>query len=75
MFQNSIKVNDYWHFKNLYAKLTGNGEAPNLMEDMYVIRDGVKYDIRAPKPKVDSRGNIMEMKVPEFETFNERQKG
>ena len=74
VFQNSIKVNDYWHFKNLYAKLTGNGEAPNLMEDMYVIRDGVKYNIRAPKPKVDSRGNIMEMKVPEFETFNQRQK-
>jgi hypothetical protein len=74
VFQNSIKVNDYWHFKNLYAKLTGNGEAPNLMEDMYVIRDGVKYNIRAPKPKVDSRGNIMEMKVPEFETFNQRQR-
>ena len=72
VFQNSIKVNDYWHFKNLYAKLTGNGTAPNLMEDMYVIRDGVKYDIRAPKPRVDSRGNIMEMKAPEFETFNER---
>tara|TARA_Y100000361_G_scaffold63285_1_gene55655 strand:+ start:13691 stop:21913 length:8223 start_codon:yes stop_codon:yes gene_type:complete len=72
VFQNSIKVNDYWHFKNLYAKLTGNGAAPNLMQDMYVIRDGVKYNIRAPKPKVDSQGNIMEMKVPEFETFNQR---
>ena len=72
VFQNSIKVNDYWHFKNLYAKLTGNGAAPNLMEDMYVIRDGIKYDIKPPKPRVDSQGNIMEMEVPKFETFRQR---
>ena len=56
-----VKVNDYTHFKNLYAKLTGNGDAPARMEVDYYIKDGVRYDVTnetpgfPPKPTTDYR--------------------
>ena len=65
-----VKVNDYTHFKNLYAKLTGNGDAPARMEVKYYIRDGVKYNVTnetpgfPPKPTTDYRGNRRKMSVP-----------
>lgn len=74
--EKSIKVKDYWHFYNLYAKFTGNGAAAGRMEDMSYIKDGVKYPLEAPSPKRDKNTReVLEMSVPYMKTYQEFQGG
>ena len=35
-----IKVSDYNHFKNWYAKMTANGKFPGIISNMYFMKDG-----------------------------------
>ena len=65
----SVKVNDYFHFRNWYNKQTGNQRASRV-RDMYFIKDGKKYTIKPPKPKVDQQGKPVYMELPM--TFSQR---
>jgi len=74
--EKSIKVKDYWHFYNLYAKLTGNGAAAGRMEGMSYIKDGIKYPLAPPSPKRDKNTReVLEMSVPYVKTYQEFQGG
>lgn len=61
--QKSIKVNDYFHFRNWYNKNTGNQEVGRI-SDMFFIKDGKIYNVKPPKPKVDKQGNKVRMPIP-----------
>ena len=69
----SIRLNDYYHFKNVYAKFTGNGQNPSLMKEMYYIdSNGDKQQVNPPRPKLDKEGNVIKMPLPEFLTYGQR---
>ena len=70
--EKTADLSDYNHFRNLYAKMTGNGAAPSRMEDIYFVKDGRRFDVKPPRPKTDRRGNILQMEVPRRMTYNER---
>ena len=59
----------------MYAKFTGNGIAPERMEDMYYVKDGVKYpDLKAPPPRRDRQTRkILEIDVPYMKSFQQFQ--
>ena len=57
-----IKVSDYNHFKNWYAKMTANGKFPGIISNMYFMKDGKRHAINPPKPRLDRDGNLVEMK-------------
>lgn len=59
----SIKVNDYFHFRNWYNKVTGNQIADRVGR-MYYIKDGQKYIVKPPKPRVDKDGRPVRMPLP-----------
>lgn len=61
--ERSIKVNDYFHFRNWYNKQTGNQRASTVW-GMYFIKDGKKYTVKPPKPKVDKDGSAVYMPIP-----------
>jgi hypothetical protein len=73
--EKSIKVNDFWHFRNLYAKFTGNGQLRERMEDMYYVKDGVKYpDLQPPPPRRDRQTReVLKMDVPYIKSYQEFQ--
>lgn len=73
--ERSIKVNDYWHFYNLYAKMTGNGMDAKRMENMYYVKDGVKYpSLEAPSPKKDrATGELLKINIPYMKTYQQFQ--
>ena len=69
----SIRLNDYYHFKNVYAKFTGNGQNPSLMKEMYYIdSNGDKQQVNPPRPKLDREGNAIKMPLPESLTYGQR---
>ena len=70
--EKTADLSDYNHFRNLYAKMTGNGANPSRMEDIYFIKDGRRFDVKPPRPKTDKQGNILQMEVPKRMTYNER---
>ena len=62
-----INVNDFFHFRNWYNKITANQEYPGIVTNMYFIKDGKKHTINPPKPKVDREGNKVRMdRIPTF---------
>ena len=68
--QKSITVNDYFHFRNWYNKQTGNQRSARIAQ-MYFIKDGKRYTVKPPKPKVDKEGNPVYMELPM--TYAQRQ--
>ena len=56
-----VKVNDFYHFRNWYNKITANQEFPGIVTNMYFLKDGKKHIINPPKPKLDSEGNKVKM--------------
>jgi len=73
--EKSVNVNDYFHYRNLWAKLTGNGQETSRMEDVYFITkdaDGNEkiHKVKPPKPKTDREGNVLN--IPTQKTFNEQ---
>jgi len=70
--ERTADLSDYNHFRNLYAKMTGNGIAPNRMKDIYFIKDGKRFDVRPPRPKTNRQGKVLQMDVPTRMTYNER---
>ena len=70
----TVTVKDYNHFRNLYAKLTGNGAAPGRMADIVYFKDGKAYKVNPPKPKLDRQtGEPIIMEVPEYKGWQKRQ--
>ena len=63
-FQKSVKVNDYFHFRNWYNKETGNQRADRVTDMFYIDKNGVARNIRPPKPKVDKEGKPVYMPIP-----------
>ncbi len=71
----SIKVKDYFHFRNWYNYMTANQRRPGrIIRPYYIIeRDGQqvgKY-IKIPKPKVDRNNKLVYTQGPK--TKNQRQ--
>ena len=62
-YQGSVKVNDYWHFRNWWVKQTGNGKkANNMIGFVYKDAQGNFKTINPPKPKRDREtGEIIDM--------------
>jgi len=62
-YQGSVKVNDYWHFRNWWVKQTGNGKkANNMIGFTYKDAQGNFKTINPPKPKRDREtGEIIDM--------------
>ena len=48
----SIKVKDYYHFRNWYNYMTRNQTDDNIRR-MYYVKDGVKKMINPPKIAID----------------------
>ena len=48
----SLKVKDYYHFRNWYNYMTRN-QTDNNIRRMYYVKDGVKKMINPPKPSID----------------------
>ena len=48
----SLKVKDYYHFRNWYNYMTRN-QTDNNIRRMYYVKDGVKKMIKPPKPAID----------------------
>jgi hypothetical protein len=59
----SVKVNDYNHFRNWYNKMTGNGRV-KMIESMYHIVDGKRRAIKPPKPRLNKDGSVMHIDLP-----------
>lgn len=59
----SVKVNDYGHFRNWYNKMTGNGRV-RMIENMYHIVDGKRRAIKPPKPRLNKDGSVMYIDLP-----------
>jgi len=59
----TVKVNDYGHFKNWYNKMTGNGRV-NSITNMYHIVDGKRRAIKPPKPRLNKDGSVMHIDLP-----------
>lgn len=56
-----VRVNDYFHFRNWYNKMTANQKYAGTVTKMYFVKDGKKHPINPPKPKVDREGNLVDM--------------
>ena len=56
-----IKVNDFYHFRNWYNKMTANQEYPGIITNMYIIKDGKRQKVNPPKPRTDAEGNKVVM--------------
>jgi hypothetical protein len=70
----TVTVKDYNHFRNLYAKLTGNGADPTRMKNIRYEKDGKVYTVKPPKPKIDMRtGEPIAMPVPEYVGWQTRE--
>lgn len=70
----TVTVKDYNHFRNLYAKLTGNGLDARRMRSIHYFKDGKAYNVKPPKPKTDMRtGEVISMPVPEYVGWQTRQ--
>ena len=56
-----IKVNDFYHFRNWYNKMTANQEYPGIITNMYIVKDGKRQKVNPPKPRTDAEGNKVVM--------------
>ena len=58
----TMKFRDYWHWRNYWAAMTGNGKHDYIAKAQYIGSDGKVKDIKTPTPKKDKQGNIIQMK-------------
>ena len=63
--QMSVEVKSYEDYRNLWAGITANGKVPEAMQNIYFIKDGKRYNVKPPKPKVDENGNVVDMNLPQ----------
>lgn len=66
----TVKVNDYFHWRNFWASMTGNGRKDWIKTAYYVGDDGKKKLIKTPSPKRNrTTGEILEIE-PKFKSLN-----
>ena len=58
----TMKFRDYWHWRNYWAAMTGNGKHDYIAKAQYIGADGKVKDIKTPTPKKDKQGNIIDMR-------------
>ena len=58
----TMKFRDYWHWRNYWATMTGNGKHDYIAKAQYIGADGKVKDIKTPTPKKDKQGNIIQMR-------------
>ena len=66
----SVKVDGYSDYVDLWVELTGNGKEASRMQDVFYIKDGKRYDVQPPQPKVDDNGDVVETPLPK--TFRQK---
>ena len=66
-----VEYKDYWHYKNDYARRTGNGTAPSRFDKPYVIHEGKKMFIKPPKPRTNKAGEVLNMEIPKRMSYTE----
>ncbi len=59
--EKTVQVKDYWHWRNYWAKQTGNGKHDWIYDAHYRGDDGTVKKINNPNPKKDREGNVIEM--------------
>ena len=73
--QRSKTFNDYRHFANWYASMTGNGRREGVIRDIHFFRDGKRFNLNYPKPRLDKDGKPKEMtpllQLPRERNMNE----
>lgn len=69
----STKVfNDYWHFRNFWASMTGNGKHSWIHSIYYIDDNGQRKNVNIPSPKRDRNGNVIDME-PKIYNWNQRE--
>ena len=69
----STKVfNDYWHFRNFWASMTGNGKHSWIDNIYYIDSNGNRKNVNIPSPKRDRNGNVLDME-PKIYNWNQRE--
>ena len=67
----TVKVRDYFHWRNFWASMTGNGKKDWIVQATYKMDDGRTKLIKKPSPKRDRRtGGVLNMKS-KFENYTQ----
>jgi hypothetical protein len=67
----TVKVRDYFHWRNFWASMTGNGKKDWIVQATYKMDDGRTKLIKKPSPKRDRRtGEVLDME-PKFKSYAE----
>lgn len=60
--ERTVTVNDYFHWRNFWASMTGNGRKNWIKNASYIGEDGKRKEIKTPSPKRDrNTGDVLEM--------------
>jgi hypothetical protein len=70
--ERSVKVNDYWHWRNYWAFQTGNGRNNYIVGATYRGDDGSIKTITTPNPKKGRDGEVLDME-PKLFSWAERE--
>jgi len=70
-YEKSVRVNDYWHWRNYWAFQTGNGKNDYITGATYIGDDGSIKRINTPSPKRGRDGEVLDME-PKLFSYAER---
>jgi len=63
---------DYFHFRNYWASMTGNGKHSWITNIQYIGEDGKVKKVNIPSPKKDRQGNIIDME-PKLYSWHQKE--
>ena len=70
--EKTVRIKDYWHWRNYWAQQTGNGRHDWIYDVTYKGDDGSVKKINNPNPKKDPDGNVIEME-PKLFSFTQKE--
>jgi len=70
--ERTLKVKDYWHWRNYWASQTGNGKHDWIFDAQYTGDDGKVKKINTPNPKKGRDGEVIDME-PKLFSFTQRE--
>ena len=70
--ERTIRVKDYWHWRNYWASQTGNGKHDWIFDAVYVGDNGMIKKIANPNPKRGRDGEVIDME-PKLFSFTQRE--
>ena len=68
----TIRVKDYWHWRNYWALQTGNGKHDWIFDAVYIGDNGMIKKIANPNPKRGRDGEVIDME-PKLFSFTQRE--